>query len=118
MPVIFPPPLLDVPAIVRVAAHSTGTPIAIQRPVIKPRRIEQPADTVQAPTVVGPVSPPPPAKAAPGAARRVERPAGTVQAPDIVGPVPPPPPPPATTTPGVATSQGAPSQTNAERHGR
>ena len=116
MPVIIPPPLLDVPAIVRVAIHSTGTPITIQRPVIKPRRIEQPADTVQAPDIVGPV-PPPPAKAAPGAARRVEQPAGTVEDPTVLGPVSPPPPP-ATTTPGAAAPQVAPSQTDAGRRGR
>jgi len=85
MPIIILPPLLDVPAIIRSAAHSSARPVPARRP-----------------------EPP----------RPVEQPAGSAQAPEIVGTVPPPLPPPATTTPGAATSQSAPSQTNAERRGR
>jgi len=45
--------------------------------------------------------------------RPVQQPDGGAQGPEIVSPVSPLPPP-----PGAATSQGAPSQTNAERRGR
>lgn len=119
MPVIIPPSLPEVPAIVRIAAHSTGTAITIQRPVIKMRPVEQPAGTVQAPEITPPLSPP--AKAVPNAApvqgmsRGIARPDGTVQGPEIVSPVPPPP---VSTTPGAAIQQSAPSQPDVGRRGR
>jgi len=93
MPIIIPPSLLDIPAIVRSAAHSSAKPLPAQDST-PPRPVEQPAGSGQNPDIVGPVSPPP---------RLVPRPAGSGQAPDVVGPVAPPPPLPAT-TPGAATS--------------
>jgi hypothetical protein len=89
MPVIIPPSLLDVPAIVRIAAHASGNSIAIHRPMMAPPHIERPNGTAQDPGVVGIV---PPGKAPATRSPGVDHPQpadGTAQDPGFVGAVPP-----------------------------
>jgi len=61
MPVILPPPFLDVPAIVRAAAHSSARPAQIQHPntirppvVIRPNGNGQFPDPTPGPSIVAP----------------------------------------------------------------
>jgi hypothetical protein len=93
MPVIIPPPLLDVPAIVRAAAHSPGNQIQVQRPATPPPHLQRPDGTIQGPTVVGPPPLVPPLSGPASRPTPIERPSGTSQDPTVVGPVPLVPPP-------------------------
>ena len=83
MPVIILPPLLDPPAIVRVAAHSSGA--AAGHLAIPQFHTQRPAGTGQAPEVVKPSPSPLPA----GRQPLVDRPAVTGQPPEVVRPVEP-----------------------------
>jgi hypothetical protein len=63
MPIMIPPTFLDVPAIVRAAAHSSASPAQIQHPLAaRPPTVIRPNDASgQQPTTVAPVPVVPPA---------------------------------------------------------
>jgi hypothetical protein len=93
MPFIALPPTFDVPAIVRVAAHASGGPAIIPRPVlIGPSHTLRPNDIIQSPEIVNPVSPARPQSSPTSRAgsARIDRPNDVIQSPEIVGPTAPP----------------------------
>jgi len=61
MPIMIPPTFLDVPAIVRIAAHSPASPAQMQHPMVaRPPTLTRPNDgTGQTPTTITPVPPVP-----------------------------------------------------------
>ena len=85
MPVIIPPTGFDMPAIIRIAAHSPNNAATVQRPATTPLGRVRPADALQnPPSFVGPTPSLPPQTQS-----GVAKPADTVQfPPSFVGPLP------------------------------
>jgi hypothetical protein len=57
MPVIIPPTFHDIPAVIRIAAHSVGGSAIAGHIVSKPPVVIRPNSTVQGPTVTPPTTP-------------------------------------------------------------
>jgi hypothetical protein len=87
MPFIIPPPSFDVPAIIRAAAHASGSPMPVRRPVTVPRHIEQPDGNGQGPDTVT-SAPTAPHRPTIPATPPVAQPDGGGQLPDIITPAP------------------------------